>query len=204
MPEPCISRSVVEILDVEYAAELAQYLIAGAPVLIDLGPRLGCACSGAVSGVTASQARDAVVAIEPPRSPTPVVEPDVSADVDLDPAADDSQGIRWPTGRCARTRSATVDRITAKAIITVIPIATMGTARMPIVTRRVRLAHRRSHGRRRPPHLRPAAGCIATAASRSAADAASKRAARSATSRATSAESPDRTASVTEGNATSA
>ena len=92
-PEPFISRSVVEILDVEYAAELAQYLIVGAPVLIDLGPRLGCACSGAVSGVTASQARDAVVAIEPPRSPTPVVEPDVSADVDLDPAADDSQGI---------------------------------------------------------------------------------------------------------------
>jgi hypothetical protein len=84
---------VVEIYEVEYASELAQYLITGAPVLVDLGPRLGCACSGAVSGVTAAQARDAVIAIEPPRSPTPVVEPDVSADVDLDPAADDSLGI---------------------------------------------------------------------------------------------------------------
>lgn len=92
-PLPFISRSVVEIYEVEYASELAQYLITGAPVLVDLGPRLGCACSGAVSGVTASQARDAVVALEPPRSPTPVVEPDVSADVDLDPAADDSLGI---------------------------------------------------------------------------------------------------------------
>ncbi len=90
---PFIPRSVVEIREVEYAAELAQYLITGAPVLLDLGPRLGCACSGAVSGVTASQARDAVIALEPPRSPTPVVEPDVSADVDLDPAADDSQGV---------------------------------------------------------------------------------------------------------------
>ena len=92
-PLPLISRSVVEIYEVEYASELAQYLITGAPVLVDLGPRLGCACSGAVSGVTAAQARDAVIAIEPPRSPTPVVEPDVSADVDLDPAADDSLGI---------------------------------------------------------------------------------------------------------------
>jgi hypothetical protein len=90
---PFIPRSVVEIREVEYAAELAQYLITGAPVLIDLGPRLGCACSGAVSGVTAAQARDAVIALEPPRSPTPVVEPDVSADVDLDPAADDSLGV---------------------------------------------------------------------------------------------------------------
>jgi hypothetical protein len=92
-PLPLISRSVVEIQEVEYASELAQYLITGSPVLLDLGPRLGCACSGAVSGVTAAQARDAVIAIEPPRSPTPVVEPDVSADVDLDPAADDSLGI---------------------------------------------------------------------------------------------------------------
>ena len=90
---PFIPRSVVEIREVEYAAELAQYLITGAPVLLDLGPRLGCACSGAVSGLTASQARDAVIALEPPRSPTPVVEPDVSADVDLDPAADDSLGV---------------------------------------------------------------------------------------------------------------
>ncbi len=90
---PFIPRSVVEIQEVEYAAELAQYLITGAPVLLDLGPRLGCACSGAVSGVTAAQARDAVLALEPPRSPTPVVEPDVSADVDLDPAADDSLGV---------------------------------------------------------------------------------------------------------------
>jgi hypothetical protein len=105
---PFIPRSVVEIREVEYAAELAQYLIAGAPVLLDLGPRLGCACSGAVSGVTAAQARDAVIALEPPRSPTPVVEPDVSADVDLDPAADDSMGV------LVADRAARADRARSK------------------------------------------------------------------------------------------
>lgn len=85
---PIVPRSVVEIREVEYAAELAQYLIMSAPVLLDLGPRLGCACSGAVGGVPAPQARSAVIALEPPRSPTPVVEPDIRVDVDLDPASD--------------------------------------------------------------------------------------------------------------------
>jgi hypothetical protein len=110
---PFIPRSVVEIREVEYAAELAQYLITGAPVLLDLGPRLGCACSGAVSGLTAAQARDAVIALEPPRSPTPVVEPDVSADVDLDPAADDSMGI-LVADRAARADAALAKESLAK------------------------------------------------------------------------------------------
>lgn len=90
---PIVPRSVVEVREVEYAAELAQYLITAAPVLLDLGPRLGCACSGAVGGVAVAQARTAVIALEPPRSPTPVVESGVSVDVDLDPAADDSLGV---------------------------------------------------------------------------------------------------------------
>lgn len=90
---PIVPRSVVEIREVEYASELAQYLISAAPVLLDLAPRLGCACSGAVGGIPVAQARAAVVALEPPRSPTPVVEPGVNVDLDLDPAADDSRGI---------------------------------------------------------------------------------------------------------------
>ena len=90
---PIVPRSVVEVREVEYAAELAQYLITAAPVLLDLAPRLGCACTGAVGGVAVAQARAAVVALEPPRSPTPVVEPGVRVDVDLDPAADDSRGV---------------------------------------------------------------------------------------------------------------
>ena len=80
---PLVPRSVVDVRDVEYAAELAQYLITGAPVLLDLAPRLGCACSGAVSGVAASSARAVVMALEPPRSPGPVVETDLQIDLDL-------------------------------------------------------------------------------------------------------------------------
>ena len=132
VPEPCISRSVVEILDVEYAAELAQYLIAGAPVLIDLGPRLGCACSGAVSGVTASQARgrggrDRAAAVADARRRT-------GRECRCRSRSRGRRFAGHPRGRPgvgARTRYATVDRTTENTIITVILIATMGTAGCP-------------------------------------------------------------------------
>jgi hypothetical protein len=80
---------VVEIHEIEYAAELAQYLIMSAPVLLDPGPRLGCVCSGAIAGVPVAQARASVVALEPPRSPTPVVEHEVPVSVELDIADDE-------------------------------------------------------------------------------------------------------------------
>jgi hypothetical protein len=86
---PLVPRSVVEVREIEYAAELAQYLIMSAPVLLDLAPRLGCACSGAIAGMPPGQARSALLALEPPRSPTPVVEQDLRIDVTLDPLVDD-------------------------------------------------------------------------------------------------------------------
>ena len=89
IPPAHIPRSVVEIREIEYAAELAQYLIMSAPVLLDLAPRLGCVCSGAIAGVPVSQARAAVIALEPPRSPTPIVEQDVPVSVDLDLAEEE-------------------------------------------------------------------------------------------------------------------
>jgi len=91
---PLIPRSVVEIREIEYAAEVAQYLIMSSPVLLDLAPRLGCVCSGAIPGVPVSQARAAVMALEPPRSPTPVVESDIHVDLDLDPGRDDPRAMR--------------------------------------------------------------------------------------------------------------
>jgi hypothetical protein len=91
---PLIPRSVVEIREIEYAAEVAQYLIMSAPVLLDLAPRLGCVCSGAIPGAAVSQARAAVMALEPPRSPTPVVESAIQIDVDLDPGRDDPRVMR--------------------------------------------------------------------------------------------------------------
>jgi len=87
-PSPLIPRSVVEVREIEYAAEVAQYLIMAAPVLLDLAPRLGCVCAGAIAGAPVSHARGAVMALEPPRSPTSIVEPDVAVDVELDPTTD--------------------------------------------------------------------------------------------------------------------
>ncbi len=89
IPPALIPRAVVEVREIEYAAELAQYLIMAAPVLLDLAPRLGCVCSGAIAGVPVSQARAAVIALEPPRSPTPVVEQDVPVSVELDVSDED-------------------------------------------------------------------------------------------------------------------
>ena len=63
-----------------------------APVLLDLAPRLGCVCSGAIAGVPVSQARAAVVALEPPRSPTPVVEQDIHVPVELDMIDEEQRG----------------------------------------------------------------------------------------------------------------
>jgi hypothetical protein len=91
---PLIPRSVVEVREIEYAAEVAQYLIMSAPVLLDLAPRLGCVCSGAIAGVPVSHARAAVMALEPPRSPTPIVEPDIAVDVELDPAENDTHAVQ--------------------------------------------------------------------------------------------------------------
>jgi hypothetical protein len=90
IPEPLVPRSLVEIATQEYAADVAQHLIQYEPVLIDLGPRLGCACSGAVAGVAPTRARTSVIGGEPPRSPTPILERDVH--VELVPAGESQEG----------------------------------------------------------------------------------------------------------------
>ncbi len=81
--EPIVARCTIEIASDEYAAELAQYLLLGEPVLVDLAPRLGCVCSGAVGTTQPGRARQAVVALEPPRSSHPIVEASVIVDLDL-------------------------------------------------------------------------------------------------------------------------
>lgn len=88
--EPLVARCTIEITADEYAADLAQYLLLQEPVLLDLAPRLGCVCSGAVGTTQPGRARSAVVALEPPRSPHPIVDPAVS--VDLHVSVDDGEG----------------------------------------------------------------------------------------------------------------
>lgn len=74
-------RTVVELEGEGYLSELAQHLVAGECVLLDVAPRLACACSGAVAGTPAATARRSVMALEPPRAPHPPV--DTSVDLQI-------------------------------------------------------------------------------------------------------------------------
>ena len=68
------TRTLIEIESEEYKSELAQHLIAHRRAVIDLAPRLGCACSGAIGTATQASARASVMSGEPPRAAHPVVE----------------------------------------------------------------------------------------------------------------------------------
>jgi hypothetical protein len=75
------SRRLVEVDGEDFISEVAQQLLSGKNVLIDTSVRLGCACSGAVNGIR--HPRAALIALEPPRSTTPVVDEDPRVDLDL-------------------------------------------------------------------------------------------------------------------------
>lgn len=77
------SRTLVEVDGDDFVADVAQQLLTGKNVLIDVGPRLGCVCSGALSGVAVKDARSTVTSLEPPRATTPVVEEQAPIDLDL-------------------------------------------------------------------------------------------------------------------------
>ncbi|MEO7083568.1 MAG: hypothetical protein ABI442_22810 [Gemmatimonadaceae bacterium] len=82
------SRTLVEVDGPDLVGEIAQHLLGGRSVLIDVAPALGCVCSGAVDGVAGQGARSHVVALEPPRSPTPIIDELPSLDLGLSvPAA---------------------------------------------------------------------------------------------------------------------
>ncbi|MGH7620681.1 MAG: hypothetical protein ACREPM_26000, partial [Gemmatimonadaceae bacterium] len=75
------SRSLIEVDGDDFIAEVAQLLLTGKNVLIDTSARLGCACAGAVNG--ARHPRGTVVALEPPRSTTPIVDERSPISLDL-------------------------------------------------------------------------------------------------------------------------
>lgn len=64
--------------DQDLADAVVEQLLSNEPSLIDLAPSLHCACSGVVTGVPPRTARARVALTEPPRSPSPVVDHDVS------------------------------------------------------------------------------------------------------------------------------
>ena len=77
------ARALVEIEGEDIVAEIAQQLLAGTNVLVDASTRLGCLCSGAIPGVAPQQARELVVALEPPRANAPVVDEQAAIELDL-------------------------------------------------------------------------------------------------------------------------
>lgn len=74
-------RTLTELKGEDLSTELAQHLLSGANVLIDVAPRLGCLCSGAALDLPRDEARARVTALEPPRAPTPVVDETVPLDL---------------------------------------------------------------------------------------------------------------------------
>jgi hypothetical protein len=78
-----IPRSVVELYGDELPVELAQHLLAGKPVLIDVAPKLGCVCSGATLDASPVEARARVAALEPPRASSPVIDERITTEATL-------------------------------------------------------------------------------------------------------------------------
>ena len=74
-------RRLAELSADDALAELADRLIAREPVLLDLTPHTGCACSGLGDAVGGGDARRDLITLEPPRSRDPVLDPSVLVEV---------------------------------------------------------------------------------------------------------------------------
>lgn len=68
-----VPHGIVELTGGDFAADLAQHLLSGVPLLIDGAAQLGCACAGATSEC-ARDARTDLMAHEPPRAFAPVID----------------------------------------------------------------------------------------------------------------------------------
>jgi hypothetical protein len=76
------ARTLVEVDGEDFAAEVAQHVLAGRNVLIDAATKLGCVCSGAVDTMLAKDARGFLVSLEPPRANAPVVDEQTPIELD--------------------------------------------------------------------------------------------------------------------------
>ena len=85
-------HSLLEVDDDDFASPIAQRLLAGDPVVIDVATRMHCVCSGAVAGVPASQARAEVTALEPPRARSSVVDDSIAMKLNVRDGAKSSWG----------------------------------------------------------------------------------------------------------------
>ena len=67
-------RQLVTLGHGHLATELADVLLTGERVLLDLAPRLACSCCGGPSRTGSGPRRDDILALEPPRSAFPVID----------------------------------------------------------------------------------------------------------------------------------
>lgn len=94
-------QKLVEFDGEDFVVALAEQLLSREAALIDVAPRLGCACAGATSG---GSLRPAIAALEPPRARGPVVDPALAVSLEspppiLDvpaPAARGDEAVRQP------------------------------------------------------------------------------------------------------------
>jgi Iron only hydrogenase large subunit, C-terminal domain len=101
------ARTLVEIAGDDLAIELAQLLLADAPVLVDLAPALGCVCSGRSGEHDVASGRALLASLEPPRASTPVVDTNVAVvlEVPLHSPPTHAANIASGTGRSDTTPS---------------------------------------------------------------------------------------------------
>ncbi len=76
-------RVIAELSVDDPLAALADRLIARDPVLLDLAPHIGCACSAVGDAVGGRDERRELMALEPPRSRDAVVDPSVEVELVL-------------------------------------------------------------------------------------------------------------------------
>ncbi len=93
--DPGRALAELDCSDDEIALEIAQRLIAHERELIDIAPRVGCACSGALAVGASSAARTRLTALEPPRAHSPVLDPAIHVGADLPSLAEPAGAPRW-------------------------------------------------------------------------------------------------------------
>jgi len=79
-------RRLVTITEDGFSTELAEHLLGRESVLIDLSPRLACACCGGSATRGASVpggGRDLILRHEPPRAPTPILDHDLELRLEI-------------------------------------------------------------------------------------------------------------------------
>jgi hypothetical protein len=81
----CNERVPVDLEGRDVALDLAQALLSSQPILVDIALAVGCSCAGVTAATSGRLARIAVASLEPPRSPTSVIEPAEGIQFRLDP-----------------------------------------------------------------------------------------------------------------------